>query len=129
MEYEDIMHMAITKNMVTGIGDQRLLEEMVRRKGKEYDDAFHDAMVYGTAIAGARAQATPAPDYSMAEIQLTDGTTQTFMMKASTNIVKHLLKEMHGSGYLTMWNDTDVLCIRADQVKQFTLRAFTQQEK
>jgi DNA-binding IclR family transcriptional regulator len=65
----------------------------------------------------------------MVEIQMTDGTSQTFMMKASTNIVKHLLKEMRETGYLTMWNDTDVLCIRADQVKQFALRAFTQQEK
>ncbi len=126
MEYEDIMHMAIDKRVYE---EKRLLEEMVRRKSKEFEDAYADSIVYGTAIAGARAQATPAPDYSMAEIQLTDGTTQTFMMKASTSIIKHLLKEMQTSGHLTMWNDTDVLCIRADQVKQFTLRAFTQQEK
>jgi len=122
---EDIMHMAIDKRVY----EQRLIDEMMRRKGQEFEDALADSIVYGTAIAGARAQATPAPDYSMAEIQLMDGTTQTFMMKASTSIIKHLLKEMQTSGHLTMWNDTDVLCIRADQVKQFTLRAFTQQEK
>jgi hypothetical protein len=128
MEYEDIMHMAIDKRVY----EQRLIDEMMRRKGQEFEDALADSIVYGTGViggAGARAQATPAPDYSMAEIQLTDGTTQTFMMKASTSIIKHLLKEMQTSGHLTMWNDTDVLCIRADQVKQFTLRAFTQQEK
>lgn len=109
-------------------GKQRLLDEMMRRKAQEFDDAFTDAMVYGTGVVGAR-QAQQAPQYSMVEIQMTDGTSQTFMMKASTNIIKHLLKEMRETGYLTMWNDTDVLCIRADQVKQFALRAFTQQEK
>ena len=122
------MHMAIDKRVY----EQRLIDEMMRRKGQEFEDALADSIVYGTGViggAGVRAQATPAPDYSMAEIQLTDGTTQTFMMKASTSIIKHLLKEMQTSGHLTMWNDTDVLCIRADQVKQFTLRAFTQQEK
>lgn len=116
-------------NDKTKLYEQRLIDEMMRRKSQEFEDALADSIVYGTAIAGVRAQATPAPDYSMAEIQLTDGTTQTFMMKASTSIIKHLLKEMQTSGHLTMWNDTDVLCIRADQVKQFTLRAFTQQEK
>lgn len=105
--------------------EQRLIDEMMRLKGKEFEDAFTDAMIYGQGAV--RQQA--APSYSMAEIQLTDGTSQTFMMKASTTIIKHLLKEMRETGYLTMWNDTDVLCIRADQVKQFSLRAFTQQEK
>ena len=108
--------------------DQRLYDEMMRRKAQEFDDAFTDAMVYGTGIVGAK-QAQQAPQYSMAEIQMMDGTSQTFMMRASTNIVNHLTKEMRDKGYLTMWNDTDVLCIRADQVKQFVLRAFTQQEK
>jgi len=125
---DKLMQMAISRDT----HEQRLIDEMMRKKAREFEDAFTDAMIYGQgAIGGAtvRAQATPAPDYSMAEIQLTDGTTQTFMMKASTNIVKHLLKEMQEKGYLTMWNDSDVLCIRADQVKQFALRAFTQEEK
>jgi hypothetical protein len=124
MEYEDLMHMAIDRRVY----DQRLADEMIRVKAKEFDDAFSDAMIYGTGVVGAK-QAHQQPQYSMAEIVLTDGTTQTFMMKASTNIIKHLLKEMRDTGYLTMWNDSDVLCIRADQVKQFALRAFTQQEK
>lgn len=116
--------MAIDKRLY----EQRIVDEMMRMKGKEFEDALSDAMIYGTAIAGAK-QAQQAPQYSMAEIQMTDGTSQTFMMKASPNIIKHLLKEMRDTGHLTMWNDTDVLCIRADQVKQFALRAFTQQEK
>jgi hypothetical protein len=118
--------MAIDKRLY----EQRLIDEMMRTKAKEFDDAYSDAMVYGTAIAGERRiQREEKPQYSMAEIVLMDGTTQTFMMKASTNIIGHLTKEMKERGFLTMWNDSDVLCIRADQVKQFTLRAFTQQEK
>lgn len=109
--------------------EQRLIDEMMRRKTREFEDALTDSIVYGTAIAGERRVQAAPPQYSMAEIQMTDGTSQTFMMKASPNIIKHLLKEMRDTGHLTMWNDTDVLCIRADQVKQFALRAFTQQEK
>ena len=124
MNYDDIMHMAAPKH-VTGIGDQRLLDEIMRRKSKEFEDAFHDAVIYGTGVVGQKA---PQVSYSMAEIQLMDGSSQTFMIKASTNIVSHLIKEMREKGYLTMWNDTDVLSIRADQVKQFTLRAFTKEE-
>lgn len=106
--------------------EQRLIDEMMRRKGQEFEQALEDAIIYGTGIAGAK-QAMQQPQYSMAEIQLTDGTSQTFMMKASTTIIKHLLKEMRETGYLTMWNDTDVLCIRASDVKQFALRAFTKE--
>ena len=118
--------MAIDKRL----HEQRIVDQMMRDRSKEFNDAFHDSIVYGTAIAGERRiHRDENPQYSMAEIQMTDGTSQTFMMKASTNIVQHLIKEMRDKGFLTMWNDTDVLCIRADQVKQFALRAFTQQEK
>lgn len=121
-----LTHMAISRME----HEQRLIDEMMRRKGKEFEDALTDSIVYGTAIAGERrVYRDENPQYSMAEIILTDGTSQTFMMKASPTVVKHLIKEMRETGYLTMWNDTDVLCIRADQVKQFSLRAFTQQEK
>jgi hypothetical protein len=103
-----------------------LLKDMMRVKEKEYHDAWNDAIVYGTGVMKHHVEAPP--EYSMAEVQLTDGTTQTFMIKANPRIVQHLLDEMNKKHYLTMWNDTDVLCIRADQVKQFTLRAFTQGE-
>ena len=63
--------------------------------------------------------------YSIAHIQLTDGTEQEFMVKASPTVVPHLLKEMKNTGYLTLWNDTDTLCIRADHVKQITMREVT----
>jgi len=63
--------------------------------------------------------------YSTAFIQLSDGTTQEFTVKASPSVVPNLLKEMKNTGYLTLWNDTDTLCIRADLVKQLTMREVT----
>ena len=120
---DEYMHMAIDHRMHE---EKRLHDQMMRKKTKEFEDALADAMIYGSGVIKG---ASPQVSYSMAEIVLTDGTTQTFMMKASTNIIKHLLKEMRDTGYLTMWNDSDVLCIRTDQVKQFALRAFTQEEK
>lgn len=124
MDYEELMmtHMAIMPKP----HEQRLIDEMMRIKGKEFEDALTDAMINGTSVRRVSVD-TQQPQYSMAEIQLTDGTSQTFMMKASTTIIKHLLKEMRETGYLTMWNDTDVLCIRASDVKQFALRAFTKE--
>lgn len=125
-EHDDIidawMHMAVTRPQ----HEQRLIDELMRRKSKDFEDALADAMIYGQGVVKG---ASPQVSYSMAEIQLMDGSSQTFMIKASTNIVSHLIKEMREKGYLTMWNDTDVLSIRADQVRQFTLRAFTQEEK
>ena len=119
MDYEELMtHMAISNDAAK----QRLYDEMMRRKSREFEDAFTDAMINGT---GAVRQSPP--QYSMAEIVLNDGSTQTFMLKASTSIVQHLVKGMRETGYLTMWNDTDVLCIRASEVKQFALRAFTKE--
>jgi len=65
------------------------------------------------------------PSYSIAEIVFMDGTKHEFMVKASPTVVPHLVKEMKNTGYLTLWNDHDTLCIRADQVKHFSLREVT----
>lgn len=71
-------------------------------------------------------QAHP-PSYSIAEIVFMDGTKHEFMVKASPSVVPHLVKEMKNTGYLTLWNDHDTLCIRADQVKHFAMREITKQ--
>jgi hypothetical protein len=63
--------------------------------------------------------------YSIAEIVFMDGTKHEFMVKASPSVVPHLVKEMKNTGYLTLWNDSDTLCIRADQVKHFSMREVT----
>ena len=66
--------------------------------------------------------------YSIAQITFMDGTTTEFMVKASPSVVPHLTKEMSNTGYLTLWNDTDTMCIRADQVKHFSMRQVTTNE-
>lgn len=63
--------------------------------------------------------------YSIAEIVFMDGTKHEFMVKASPSVVPHLVKEMKNTGYLTLWNDSDTLCVRADQVKHFSMREVT----
>ena len=69
------------------------------------------------------------PAYSIAEIVFMDGTKHEFMVKASPTVVPHLVKEMKNTGYLTLWNDSDTLCIRADQVKHFAMRELTKQQE
>lgn len=63
--------------------------------------------------------------YSIAQITFLDGTTTEFMVKASPSVVPHLTKEMSNTGFLTLWNDNDTMCIRADQVKHFSMRQVT----
>lgn len=65
--------------------------------------------------------------YSIAEIVFMDGTKHEFMVKASPSLVPHLVKEMKNTGYMTLWNDHDTLCIRADQIKHFAMREITNQ--
>ena len=67
----------------------------------------------------------PREHYSIAEIVFMDGTKHEFMVKASPSVVPHLVKEMKNTGYLTLWNDHDTLCIRADQIKHFAMREMT----
>lgn len=66
--------------------------------------------------------------YSIAQITFLDGTTTEFMVKASPSVVPHLTKEMSNTGFLTLWNDNDTMCIRADQVKHFSMRQVTTNE-
>ena len=71
----------------------------------------------------------PHDVYSIAEITFMDGTKHEFMVKASPSVVPHLTKEMSNTGYLTLWNDTDTMCIRADQIKHFSMRQVTNQQE
>jgi hypothetical protein len=67
------------------------------------------------------------PQYSIASIVFNDGTTQEFMVKASPSVVPHLVKEMKATGYLTLWNDSDTLCVAAHHIKHFALREITKE--
>lgn len=66
--------------------------------------------------------------YSIVEIVLKDGKTIEFMAKASPSVTQHLVKAMQDTGYLTLWNDSDTLCIAASEVKHFTMREVSKQE-
>ena len=66
--------------------------------------------------------------YSLALITYMDGTTSEFMVKAAPSVVPHLVKEMSNTGFLTLWNDTDTMCIRADIVKSVSMREVTKGE-
>jgi hypothetical protein len=61
------------------------------------------------------------PNKALARIVFIDGTEKAFMVNANPSVVPSLTKEMYNTGFLTLWNDTDTLCIRADQVKHFSL--------
>ena len=65
------------------------------------------------------------PVYSMAEIALHDGTRLEFMTKASPAIAQSAVKQIKDTGYLILWNDTDSLCVPADQIKHFCMREVT----
>lgn len=66
--------------------------------------------------------------YSLALITYMDGTTSEFMVKAAPSVVPHLVKEMKNTGFLTLWNDMDTMCIRADIVKSVSMREVTKGE-
>ena len=106
--------------------DRQQYQRDLKMKVEQHQAKLLNAQVYAQAMRERVMDESPA--YSMAEVEMVDGKTQTFMIKAAPRISQHLLTEMQDKGFLIMWNDTDVLCIRADQVKQFTLRAFTQEK-
>jgi hypothetical protein len=74
-----------------------------------------------------RDQHENAQRYSVAHIVFIDGTETEFMVKALPSVVPSLTKEMQNTGFLTLWNDTDTMCIRADQVKHFSMREVTKE--
>lgn len=66
-------------------------------------------------------------EYSLVEIVYIDGTTTSFIVKASTNIAKYLRDELRDTQALTLRNDTDVLVVVREQLRSFTLRAMTKE--
>lgn len=98
------------------------------RDNWEYDQCEREYDQYERRIAGAGsalARAAQRTTYSIAQIVFNDGTTTEFMVKASPSVVPNLTKEMKATGFLTLWNDVDTLCIRADNIKHFSMREVT----
>jgi hypothetical protein len=59
---------------------------------------------------------------SEARIVFIDGTETKMLVNAAPTVVPSLTKDMHNTGFLTLWNDEVTVCIRADQIKHFSMR-------
>ena len=68
-------------------------------------------------------------EYSLVEIVYVDGTTTSFMLSAGKSIAKYLRDELRDHQSLTLRNDTDVMVVTREQLRSFTLRQVTQENK
>lgn len=63
--------------------------------------------------------------YSLAEVQLTNGEMVGMMITAGPSLGKHLTAEMASGGYLNLFNDSETLIIKADRVVAIKLTLMT----
>lgn len=63
--------------------------------------------------------------YSLAEVQLTNGEMIGMMISASPTLGAHLTKEMATTGFLYIFNETESLLIKADRVAAVKLTKMT----
>ena len=67
----------------------------------------------------------PATTYSLAEVQLTGGRMIGMTISAGPAIAKHLMDTMKNTGYLHLFNDSEALMIRSDEVVAIKLTKLT----
>jgi hypothetical protein len=72
-----------------------------------------------------RQSPTPQTDYSLAEVQLTGGRMIGMTISAGPAIAKHLMDTMKNTGYLHLFNDSEALMIRSDEVVAIKLTKLT----
>jgi hypothetical protein len=63
--------------------------------------------------------------YSLAEVQLTNGEMVGMMITATPALGAHLTKQMASEGYINLFNDSESLIIRADRVVAIKLTLMT----
>lgn len=63
--------------------------------------------------------------YSLAEVQLTNGEMVGMMISASPTLGAHLTKEMATTGFLYIFNETESLLIKSDRVAAVKLTKMT----
>jgi hypothetical protein len=85
---------------------------------------------YGTTMQlGAATTAQPdspyKKQYSLAEVQLTNGEMVGMMITAGPSLGQHLTKSMASGGYLNLFNDSETLMIKADRVVAIKLTLMT----
>lgn len=66
-----------------------------------------------------------AKQYSLAEVQLTNGEMVGMMITATPALGGHLTKQMASDGYLHLFNDSESLIVKADRVVAVKLTLMT----
>lgn len=66
-------------------------------------------------------------DYSLAEVQLTDGSVVGMTITANPTIGSHLAKEMASTGFLYIYNETESMMIKADRVVAVKITKMTRE--
>lgn len=66
--------------------------------------------------------------HSLAEVQLTGGNMIGMVVSASTAIGGHLTKSMKETGFLYLYNDSESLLIRAEEVVAIKMTKLTKDE-
>ena len=68
-------------------------------------------------------------EYSLVEIVYVDGTNAAFTVSAGLGIANYLRDELRDHHCLTLRNDTDVMIVTREQLRSFTMRRLTQENK
>lgn len=95
---------------------KRLIEQaMTAIQTKEWNDEV--AITSGAYQQTLRVTTGPVVrDYSLAQVQLTDGSVIGMTITANPTLGSHLVKEMASTGYLYLYNETESMMIKADRV-------------
>jgi hypothetical protein len=113
------------------------VEQMKRARQQEYEKHKQMAMEYERQMAMSqinypknptnnlinptpyipvRQSPTPQTVYSIAEVQLTGGRMIGMTISAAPTIGKHLIETMKNTGYLHIFNDSESLMIRSEEI-------------
>lgn len=82
--------------------------------------------VSGAATTRSNAATSSKPaGYSLAQVQLTDGSVVGMTISAPPSLGQHLVKDMTNTGYLYIYNEAESLMIKADRVVAVKLTKMT----
>lgn len=105
--------------------DEELRKEMLNHLRRQQQHI-------GTIRSASTLQNTPSighgaavKQYSLAEVQLTNGEMVGMMISASPTLGAHLTKEMATTGFLYIFNETESLLIKAQNVAAVKLTKMT----
>lgn len=107
------------------------MDEELKRRIEEYMQSYKqwdNAMaIQSPSYSTTRNVATQAQHtvYSLAEVQLTGGRMVALTITASPSLGSHLTKNMKETGYLHLFNDSEALMIRAEDVVAVKLTKIT----